>query len=328
MATSGSGAPVSRADRMRGAIWGQFVGDAACLGAHWIYDPAEIARRWPDGVRGFEAPWPGHYHARRPPGALTHYGDMALLLLGSLVDRGVFDHRDFGRQFVGAVASPEYVGYRDKAMKGTLARYESSIAAGDGAAFEYQQGAVDFEPASVSRLAPLVVLYAASDELLDVVDRHTRVTQDHGRAIVYARFHALVLRSLLDGAALADAFEHAAAELPADEYGEELRASLARVGGPLAAATVTEATCALGQHCRVDQSLPAAARAALAHDRDLRAAVLATIRAGGDSAGRSAMIGAWLGARHGAGHVPADWRERLADRDRIAMLVERLVALA
>ena len=29
-------------DRLRGAVWGQFVGDAAALGTHWIYDLEEL----------------------------------------------------------------------------------------------------------------------------------------------------------------------------------------------------------------------------------------------------------------------------------------------
>ncbi|HZP96302.1 MAG TPA: ADP-ribosylglycohydrolase family protein [Candidatus Limnocylindria bacterium] len=315
----------SRADRMRGTIWGQFVGDAACVGAHWIYDPEEIARRWPGGLRGFETPWPGHHHARRRSGDLTHYGDMALLLLESLVERNGFDAADFGRRFIEAVASPEYMGYRDKAMKGTLARYEAYVATHGPATFDHQQGAEDFEPATVSRLAPLVVA-GLSDE--NVVDRHTRVTQDHPRALIYARYHARVLCALVDGHALADAFALATSALPTDGFGEELRVSLARVRGPLAGADVTDATRTLGQHCRLDQSLPAAIHAALSYPTDLRAAVLATARAGGDSAGRGAMIGAWLGASLGVGGVPAEWRTALAAHERIAALVERLVARA
>ena len=29
-------------DRFKGALWGQFVGDAAALGAHWYYNVAEL----------------------------------------------------------------------------------------------------------------------------------------------------------------------------------------------------------------------------------------------------------------------------------------------
>ncbi|MBV8099512.1 MAG: ADP-ribosylglycohydrolase family protein, partial [Verrucomicrobia bacterium] len=58
-------------DRLRGAVWGQFVGDAAALGTHWIYDLQELSAQFPGGVVGFESPQPGHYHEGRKPGDQT-----------------------------------------------------------------------------------------------------------------------------------------------------------------------------------------------------------------------------------------------------------------
>jgi len=49
-------------DRLRGAVWGQFIGDAAALGTHWIYDLDELRSKFPRGVTGFETPIEGHYH--------------------------------------------------------------------------------------------------------------------------------------------------------------------------------------------------------------------------------------------------------------------------
>lgn len=314
------------ADRIRGAVWGQFVGDAAALGAHWIYDRAELSRRWPGGPRGFETPAAGHYHAKRRPGDQTHYGDMALLQLASLVERGRVDPGDFGRRFVETVASPDYVGYRDKAMKGTLARWSVHAAAHPGEPYTFEGGAEDFEPATASRIAPVVAAHLDDPDLLDVVRTVTLVTQDHPRAVAYVSFHALALRELMRGAPLPAAFERAAVLLPPLPFADEVRDGVARARS--SARGVEDATAELGQHCRLDQSLPSAVRAALAHPDDLPAALGATIRAGGDSAGRGAMIGAWLGAALGLGGVPRAWRDRLTERDRIAALVERLVSIA
>jgi hypothetical protein len=91
---------VPLADQIRGAVWGQFVGDAFCLGSHWIYDLTELSRRFPGGLQGFEDPGEGHYHFGKKPGDLTHYGDGALLQLRSLVQVGHFDAVDFGSRFV------------------------------------------------------------------------------------------------------------------------------------------------------------------------------------------------------------------------------------
>src|SRR2546425_5231143 len=95
-------------DRLRGAVWGQFVGDAASLGVHWIYNLSELKRAYPDGVNGFETPLEGHYHFGKGPGEFTHYGDAALLMLESVAELGRFDPVNFGRRFVAKFGSPSY----------------------------------------------------------------------------------------------------------------------------------------------------------------------------------------------------------------------------
>ena len=108
-------------ERIRGAIWGQFLGDAFCLGSHWIYDMAELERLFPGGPQGFETPGAGPFHIGKESGDLTHYGDGALLQLQSLAKQGSFDAVDFGSRFVEMIESTEYLGYRDHAAKGTVA---------------------------------------------------------------------------------------------------------------------------------------------------------------------------------------------------------------
>ena len=131
----------SVAERIGGAVWGQFVGDAFCLGCHWIYDLAELEQRFPDGPRGFEEPAAGHYHFGKKPGDLTHYGDGALLLLRSLRENQRFDVPDFGSRFVSMTESPEYKGYRDHAARDTVANYRAFRAAHPDEAYAYQDGA-------------------------------------------------------------------------------------------------------------------------------------------------------------------------------------------
>src|SRR3954452_11229962 len=101
------------AERMRGAIWGQLVGDAFCLGSHWIYNLTELETAFPGGVHGFEAPREGHYHFGKKPGEQTHYGDAALVMLESVAELGHFDPVDFLRRFE-VRFGPSYTGYRDK----------------------------------------------------------------------------------------------------------------------------------------------------------------------------------------------------------------------
>ncbi len=189
------------ADRVCGAIWGQLVGDAYCLGAHWIYDLDELKRIYPGGVQGFEVPTADHYHAGKAAGDPTHYGDAALLLLQSVAERGQVDAQDFGRRFVARFGSPDYRGYLDHSMKDTLANAAAFMREHPGQHFDFQQGGDDDQLATVSRLAPVVALAAlrgtGQAELLRQVESVTRVTQNNERAVAYAKADALVLAALL-----------------------------------------------------------------------------------------------------------------------------------
>jgi ADP-ribosylglycohydrolase len=318
----------SLADRMRGAIWGQFVGDAACLGSHWIYDPADLAQRYPAGLKGFEPPLIGHYHSGKAPGDQTHYGDAALLLLESVTELGRFDPVDFGRRFVSLMDSPQYSGYRDHATKATLVNFRLFRDAHPGEPFDFRQGADDDQPATATRLAPVVVAYFREEGLLEAVTTATRVCQNNERAIAYMRCHALVLSELFEGRDIPAAFETAARRCEATggfgaEVSLKIREALRAKSLP-----VVEATLAFGQSCPLSGSFPAAAQAALAHSDDFATAILATARAGGDNAARAALVGAWLGASLGIQAVPADWRERLAARAVIGRDVEAIVSRA
>lgn len=307
-------APISVADRISGAVWGQFVGDAFCLGSHWIYDLKELQQRFPGGPHGFEQPAEGHYHAGKQPGELTHYGDAALLLLRSLMERNRFDAADFGARFVGMIECPGYHGYRDHAAKGTVANYRSFRELHPDAAYSFQDGADDDQPATISRLAPLATRYHHAGDYLALVERLTRVCQNNERAVDFVKGHALVLRELFGGKGLAESFRAAAEQLPESS---EAAKEIGRVQS-LGRLSVVEATLKFGQSCPLPSSFPAAMYCALQHETDFAEALRATAAAGGDSAARASMIGAWLGAAHGIGAVPAAWREKLAAHDEIA----------
>ncbi|HEX9077960.1 MAG TPA: ADP-ribosylglycohydrolase family protein [Desulfuromonadaceae bacterium] len=318
---------VSLADQIRGAVWGQFVGDAFCLGSHWMYDLAELERRFPGGPQGFEAPAEGHYHFGKKSGDQTHYGDGALLQLRSLVQCRRFDAVDFGSRFVAMIESPYYIGYRDHSAKETVANARLFRHAHPGEAYAYQDGADDDQLATASRLAPVAAQHFRGDDYLEVVARATRVCQNNERAVAYITAHALILRELFSGNKLVSAFR-TAAELVSTEtpHGAEVAA---RIESALSARhlTVRDATLEFGQSCPLAGSFPAAVHCAMCYENDFSGAIRATAGAGGDSAGRAAMIGTWLGAALGIAAVPEEWRRRLTSRDEIAHHLERLVLM-
>ncbi|MBK5276097.1 MAG: ADP-ribosylglycohydrolase family protein [Desulfuromonadales bacterium] len=318
----------SVADRISGAVWGQFVGDAFCLGSHWIYDLGELEQRFPGGPRGFEEPAAGHYHAGKRPGDQTHYGDGALLLLRSLQERTRFDSSDFGSRFVSLIESPGYTGYRDHAAKDTLANYHAFRAAHPDQAYGFQDGADDDQPAGITRLAPLAVRYFRDTDLLDIVERATRVCQNNERAVVYNLAHAMILRGLFSGSTLDNAVRSAAEH--ASQLGPEGVVLAGKITDAMAGRTlpVREVTLKFGQSCPLAGSFPAALQCALHYADEFGDALRATAAASGDNAARAAMIGAWLGASLGIQALPAGWCESLTAREEIASGVEWLVRMA
>jgi ADP-ribosylglycohydrolase len=315
-------------DSIRGAIWGQFVGDAFCLGSHWIYDLEELAQRFPDGPQGFDAPAKGHYHFGKRPGDLTHYGDGAMVLLRSLAEKDRFDAVDFGSSFVALFDSPNYSGYRDHATKETIANMHAFRDAHPDEAFLFQSGADDDQPATVSRIAPLAAFCYCDDEYLSVVERATLVCQNNRRAVAYAQAHAMILRELFLGTSLHDAVISTSNSMlsmggAGNEVSEMMNEAMAAKPRD-----VTETILHFGQSCPLKSSFPAALQCALHHGKDFAGALRANAAAGGDSAGRAAMIGAWLGAAYGFEIIPRSWQQLLTAQKEISEYVEQVVALA
>lgn len=319
----------ARTDRIRGAIWGQFVGDASALGSHWIYDLDELARLFPGGLVGFEQPRPGHYHGRRHPGDQTHYGDGALVLLDTVSQQGVFDPRVFGAAFVEAFDGEHYEGYLDKATKGTMANFRAFAKDHPVEDFDFQRGADDDQPATLTRLSVLVGRYAGSslDRLVELVDALTLVTQDNATSRAHARFAALLLRFLIDGSsierALDAAVDHVADMDSAD--GRQIYEEVSRARQAVGIDT-TKATLSFGQSCPLRHTVPSALQVLLSFPDDFEQAIVATLQAGGDNAARASMVGSWIGAHRGVEGLPVAWTSRLSNGDRISSGIEEILA--
>jgi ADP-ribosyl-[dinitrogen reductase] hydrolase len=313
-------------DRLRGAVWGQFVGDAAALGTHWIYDLEELRSKFPRGITGFETPQKEHYHFGKRTGDQTHYGDGALVLLESIAACGGFEPRGFGHAFIRAFDPETYSGYLDKATKGTLENFQAFRAANPNQEFDFQQGADDDHLAAASRIGSLVVRYWRNSELLEMVRATTRVCQNNERTIAYMQFNALLLRELIRGEDVHNALEQAQKEFIEvhRKFWPEIRY---KSQGALEETfnDVTEATQTFGQACPLEQSFPSALHAFLKHADDFETCVLATIRAGGDNAGRAAMLGSWLGAHLGVQAIPREWRNRLTAASRINAALDKIL---
>ncbi len=317
------------ADRIRGCLWGEIVGDAMCLGSHWIYNLGEMEQKFPGGPKGFEAPAEGHYHYPKEPGDLTHYGEGAVVMLESIASQGRLDLADYWLRFFEHFGSPEYVGYLDGATRGTLENFARFEEEQPNTTYHFQGGADDDQLCTVTRFAPVVVAHREDPAMLDEVERCTRVCHNSDRAVTYAKAAAIVLKDVLDGVDLNGAFFHAREVAPSLHPALGLEVQRKIDAGM--SATQDETTLAIqkfGQAGPLPQSFPSAIICVAKHGHSFSKALLANLRAGGDNAGRGALIGAWLGAAHGFVGIPSAWTMRLRAAPRIEGLVERIIANA
>ncbi|MBV8586772.1 MAG: ADP-ribosylglycohydrolase family protein, partial [Verrucomicrobia bacterium] len=180
--------------------------------------------------------------------------------------------------------------------------------------------------ATPSRIAAVVARYWSKPDLLPIVARTTRVTQNNATAIATTQAEAFLLRELIRGEPLSSAVEKLKSSLDqfAGDLASVLRSSIEQAQDKTSS-DVVSATLEFGQACPLPQSFPSALHAFLRHSTDFRAAILETLRAGGDNAGRAAVVGAWSGAYLGVDAIPLEWRTRLSNTSRIAKAIDQIV---
>ncbi|MGF1484889.1 MAG: ADP-ribosylglycohydrolase family protein [Opitutales bacterium] len=314
-------------DRLAGMMVGQFLGDAAALGSHWIYNLADLEKQFPGGPAGFDAPAEGHYHYGKKPGDFTHYGDAAQVVLEVVADTGHADPQAIGQAWAQRCL-PEngYKGYFDSASRGTAEAYKSWLDAGSPAElFDWQQGADDDQLATATSLTPVVAAHFYDPNWAGAVEMLTLIRQRNARAVAYNRVHGAILRELLCGRDLHSALHWVEGEL--EKSTEPLDLELRRKLGEafsLKHKPVKEATQTLGQSCPLLCSFPAAAHAAIKYPEAFETCLLEIIGAGGDNAGRAAIAGALLGASLGFENLPGHWVARLSAKETILEGVKRI----
>ena len=281
-------------------------------------------------MQGFEAPAEGHYHAGKLAGDPTHYGDAAWVLLEALARETTFNVTTFGRAFVEKMDPGKgYSGYFDSATRGTLENYWNHLEVSQEP-YDFQEGADDDQLATISLLAVLIGFYVARNggipadrtTLFEQVKILTHVRQQNDRAVAYCQAHTRLLLELLAGRDIHSAFHHVEEQLDTeDKLDREVRRKL-RDAFQLKHKGTVEATDFLGQSCPLICSFPSAVQATAKHNEDFQTAIIETVKAGGDNAGRAAMIGSWIGARIGVDELPQEWIRKLNRSEKIFTILE------
>ena len=309
---------MTRVARVESALLGAYVADAAALGFHWLYDPERIADlagdspafRQPDATdfEGFKGVF---VHPDKVAGDLSQYGaQLRVAVQSMLATDGAFDVTDFQDRFA-ATFGPggSWVGYIDKATKGTLANIAADKRSPSGVA--------DDQVPAVARLPAVMAAGGVSAVEIDEIIAITSVTEI---AAQWGPVAASLLRAAYDGMSPREAALSVASKAgggPGDVLTEAVRGDEAD--------TVAFAG-QVGRACTLSQAIPVIFHIC-ARSKTYKDAIERNILAGGDNCGRGPVLGAVFGAAHGVGGagVPQDWADRVAN---IAQLTAENTALA
>jgi ADP-ribosylglycohydrolase len=306
----------TRRDRIEAALIGAYVADAAALGFHWLYDADRVAALAPSGL-AFRAPDPADFegfkgvfvHHGKHAGDLSQYGVQMQVMVQSVIAKGAFDLTDYQDRFA-ATFGPggSWIGYMDKATKGTLANLAADRRTPSG--FD------DDQVPAVSKLPPLMALTAVTDS---DVDAAVTATSANETARSHARPLAAMLRAAYDGGDRAACLDAAVAAAEGD-------AADAVQSGLLSAEPDTAVFAGeVGRACPLPQALPVMIHIVARAD-SYRDAIERNILAGGDNCGRAPCLGAIFGVWHGLGNrgIPLNWLAKLKDLPELSAEIEAL----
>jgi ADP-ribosyl-[dinitrogen reductase] hydrolase len=297
-------AATNERDRFRGCLLGLAVGDA--VGTTVEFSPRGSFAPLTDMVGG------GPF--RLEPGQWTDDTSMALCLATSLVERQGFDPVDQMNRYCnwsefGYPSSNGRCFDIGNTVSAALSRYQATGDPFGGSTDPRSAG-----NGSLMRLAPVPMFYHPDRaRIRHYSGESSRTTHGAPECIEACRLFAEMLARAFDGAAKPDILfsgEPEAAQSPA---------LLAIARGSYCGKTMDEVR---GTGYVVD-CLEAALWCFLTTD-SFAAAILQAANLGDDADTTAAVCGQIAGAYYGASGIPAQWLERLAMREEIANLADRL----
>ncbi len=280
-------------ERLKGMLFGAFVGDAYALGLHWVYDTEKLKQE-SDKLEGYISPSKDSFHSGKRKGDFTHYGDQSLLLLKSIASNQGFALDVFKTHWLTYMS--KYEGYMDRASKESLQLLDSNSSFGSSSD----------ELGGLSRVAPLIFYHFDDPSLHRYIERQTMLTHNNDALNNYGNFIVDLLLELIIGKPLLESIRNVSQNYPVIE------ATIQRLEARLTDDT-TEVIKDIGQSCSSQFAFPASMFFILKYPTRFDEAMKQNVLSGGDSAGRGMLIGMILGATLGYSSIPIDWIKNLND---------------
>lgn len=290
-------------DKYNGMILGSFLGDAFALGLHWIYDTHIIENSFTDMNR-MQSPLENSYHKGKVKGDFTHYGDQTFNILNLLSQDIVLNEEVFLENF--KTFMENYHGYKDHATKETLELLSDGI----------NKGSSSDELGGAVRMSPIIFFKRNDRELAkDLVAMQTKVTHNNEQLLEISEFISEVTFEVLDGLKPYDAIEKLE-----KNYSSFIKNMIDKAKKHLdddAIDVIKE----FGQSCSSVNAFPSVIYLIMKYEEDIKSALIANVKSGGDSAARGMIIGMILGAYLGEDKLPKDWLLDINNMDKILWLI-------
>ena len=338
---------VSRKDRIKGAIMGVFIGDALGVGSHWYYDLDKLKKDFGPWISDYTDPKPNgsgrfasvhkyRYKQGIRAGHASQTGQLYSMLLESIAKKGTYEQSDFASrvdELFETLDGTSYSGlYTDQAIRETWNHRNEGIGWNQ---LEVGSNAITSEAAQMN-VALAALYFNDPARLAKEANRNTKLFYHNDFTITHSVSYALVVGGLIKGVPLEDIQKYIGSvdqETMAGyaryfdsriqvETGEIAWNSEITFDPPHLIAKV------YGQHCEIQQLLPAAYYLIHRYRDNFENAVLAAINGGGNNMARSALTGGMIGAMVGLSGIPERFVTGLNDHERLLDLAEKVADLA
>ena len=221
--------------RVFSAIRGAFIADAASMGTHWIYDPAEMVKtvldvnapefREPPSPKFYSADeFPGHYGS----GMLSTYGEQLLFVTEHVASTMKQEPTGEGMSRAMLEWAETFGGRPDSALK----QFVENMKKDDKSGQWPNCGADDDQAHIYMKIVPVTCRYAGSPELVDKITQAIQVHQNNQKAIAFGIASARILEAVLLGAPLEEALatveKNLGDDLQSSDFQQEVVEAFAR----------------------------------------------------------------------------------------------------
>jgi ADP-ribosylglycohydrolase len=320
--------------RIKGSLYGLFIGDALAMPVHWYYDREALNRDYgnvtdyldpknphPGSILSYKSYEPQtekgdilhdqaqywgkkgiHYHQFLKAGENTLNLKIVRLLIDSLNEKNGYDADDYLERYISFMTTPgsHRDTYVEEYHRHFFSQYEKGVPPRECGLEEKHIG-------GIVGLAPIILFYADDPQRARAAALEHLSLSHLGKAMEdAAHFFIDVSLAVLDGGSLKNVILNSTGsthlQFDADAFVKWLdQPDEEIVGGKFRTA------------CYVDQSIPSVAYLAYKYSDDPEGCLIANTNLGGDNAHRGAVLGALLGAADGFDAWPDRWVKGLLE---------------